>query len=88
MGPDYKSSPTVRENPLPPGTDTSIARRGGRSHPLGLVWSQGYSACCGRRGYLRRAFSTGEVRMATQPHLRYALAEYADLDSAADVRCE
>jgi hypothetical protein len=26
--------------------------------------------------------------MATQPHLRYALAEYADLDSAAEVRCE
>jgi hypothetical protein len=26
--------------------------------------------------------------MATQPHRRYTLAEYADLDSAADVPCE
>ncbi len=26
--------------------------------------------------------------MATQPHHRYTLAEYADIDSAADVRCE
>ena len=26
--------------------------------------------------------------MATQPHHRYTLAEYADIDSAADLRCE
>ena len=26
--------------------------------------------------------------MATQPHHRYTLAEYADIDAAADMRCE